>query len=67
MFGNRGIYHNGLTAVTMHAVPWVVTEQMPAFKDDVWEFYCTNTDWTQARDLAKEMPDKLHDLQRLFA
>jgi len=40
---------------------------MPAFKDDVWEFYCTNTDWTRARDLAKEMPDKLHDLQRLFA
>jgi arylsulfatase len=39
---------------------------MPAFDDDVWELYDTNTDWTQARDLAKEMPDKLRELQRLF-
>ena len=36
------------------------------FDDDVWELYDTNTDWTQAHDLAKEMPDKLHELQRLW-
>ena len=28
--------------------------------------YDTNTDWTQSKDLAKEQPEKLHELQRLF-
>ena len=39
---------------------------MPAFDDDVWELYDTTTDWTQARDLAAEHPEKLHELQRLW-
>ncbi len=68
MFGNRGIYHNGWTAVTKHRTPWEtgVGVQMPAFDDDVWELYDTNTDWSQSKDLAKEMPEKLHELQRLW-
>ena len=64
MFVNRGIYHKGWTAVTRHSIPWVATP-MPAFDDDVWELYGPD-DWTQARDLAAEQPDKLRDLQRLF-
>jgi arylsulfatase len=40
--------------------------EMPAFADDVWELYDTSTDWSQARDLAAEMPDKLAELQELF-
>ena len=36
------------------------------FNDDVWELYDTNTDWTQAHDLAAEMPEKLAELQRQF-
>jgi arylsulfatase len=28
--------------------------------------YDTNTDWTQSKDLAKEHPKKLAELQRLF-
>jgi arylsulfatase A-like enzyme len=67
MFGNRGIYHKGWTAVTRHKTPWVlVGEKTPAFDDDVWELYDTNKDWSQAKDLSKEMPDKLHQLQRLW-
>src|SRR6201991_1307138 len=43
MFGNRGIYHKGWTAVTRHKTPWLlVGEQAPAFDDDVWELYDTN-------------------------
>jgi arylsulfatase A-like enzyme len=64
MFCNRGIYHQGWTAVTRHSIPWVSTE-MPAFDDDVWELYGPD-DWTQAHDLAGEQPEKLHELQRLF-
>jgi hypothetical protein len=67
MFGNRGIYHQGWTAVTKHKTPWLlVGEDVPAFDDDVWELYDTRTDWTQARDLASEQPDRLHELQRLW-
>ena len=65
--GNRGIYHKGWTAVTKHRTPWDVgaIKTIP-FDDDVWELYNTNADWTQAHDLAKKMPDKLHELQRLW-
>ena len=67
MFCNRGIYHKGWTAVTRHSIPWEgAAEGLPAFDDDVWELYDTNKDWTQARDLAKEMPEKLAELQRLW-
>ena len=67
MFGNRGIYHKGWTAVTRHKTPWIlIGEKTPAFDDDVWELYDTNVDWSQANDLAQQMPDKLHELQRLW-
>jgi arylsulfatase len=66
MMGNRGIYHRGWTAVTKHRTPWVVSGAMTPFDDDVWELYDTTSDWTQSHDLAREHPDKLHHLQRLF-
>ncbi|MGB5135194.1 MAG: arylsulfatase [Prochlorococcaceae cyanobacterium] len=67
MAGNRGIYHKGWTAVTRHRTPWVTGQvQLAAFDDDVWELYDTSTDWTQAQDLAREHPQKLHELQRLW-
>jgi len=67
MFGNRGIYHQGWTAVTRHKTPWIlIGEKTPTFDDDVWELYDTNKDWSQANNLAKQMPEKLHQLQRLW-
>ncbi len=67
MFGNRGIYHKGWTAVTRHRFPWVSSSAvLPAFDDDVWELYDTSKDWTQAHDLSKEQPEKLAELQRLW-
>jgi arylsulfatase A-like enzyme len=67
MFGNRGIYHKGWTAVTRHKTPWLlIGEKTPAFDDDVWELYDTEKDWSQAKDLSKQMPEKLHELQRLW-
>jgi arylsulfatase len=67
MIGNRGIYHKGWTAVTRHRTPWKTgAVQLPAFDDDVWELYDTNTDWSQARDLARDQPEKLKELQRLW-
>jgi arylsulfatase len=67
MFGNRGIYHKGWTAVTRHKTPWLlVGEKTPPFDDDNWELYDTTKDWSQANNLAKQMPEKLRDLQRLW-
>ena len=65
MFCNRGIYHRGWTAVTRHSTPWVMAP-LPPFAGDTWELYDTNTDWTQAHDLADEMPEKLEELKALF-
>ncbi len=64
MFCNRGIYHEGWTAVTRHSTPWVMAEN-PPLDADVWELYGPD-DWTQARDLSAEQPEKLRELQTLF-
>jgi arylsulfatase A-like enzyme len=65
MFVNRGIYHQSWTAVTRHSTPWDPTSPLPALEDDVWELYGPD-DWTQARNLATEQPERLAHLQRLF-
>ncbi len=67
MFGNRGIYHKGWSAVTKHKTPWVmVGGDLPAFDDDVWELYDGSKDYSQARNLAAEQPERLAELQRLW-
>jgi arylsulfatase len=67
MFANRGIYHQGWSAVTKHRTPWVmVGGDPPAFDDDVWELYDGSNDFSQAHDLAAEHPEKLAQLQRLW-
>ena len=67
MFGNRGVYHRGWSAVTKHKTPWLMVGQtMPPFDDDVWELYDGNHDYSQARNLAAENPEMLATLQRLW-
>ena len=66
MFGNRGIYHRGWSAVTKHRTPWLMTEVAPPFADDVWELYDGSSDFSQANDLSAEHPEKLAELQRLW-
>jgi hypothetical protein len=64
MFCNPGHLPRGLDSGHPDSIPWVATET-PAFDDDVWELYGAGG-WTQAHDLAKELPEKLAELQRLF-
>ena len=67
MFCNRGIYHKGWTAVTRHGtVPWIMLGKQPSLDEDVWELYDTTKDWSQANNLAAQMPEKLAELKRLF-
>ena len=64
MFVNRGIYHQGWTAVTRHSTP-VGDGAAAAARRRLWELYGPD-DWTQAHDLAAEQPERLAHLQRLF-
>jgi arylsulfatase len=66
MFGNRGLYYKGWSAVTNHRIPWVLTGTLPPFDDDTWELYDGRTDHSQAHDLARENPEMLAKLQRLW-
>ena len=64
IMGNRGIYHNGWTASTKHRTPWKA-DTPPPFDADVWELYGPD-DWSQARNLVADNPEKLAELQRLW-
>jgi len=67
MFGNRGIYSNGWTAVTKHRTPWLTGQiKTLPFNEDVWELYDTTKDFSQAENLAAKYPDKLTELRALF-
>ncbi|MFF3065996.1 sulfatase-like hydrolase/transferase [Oerskovia sp. NPDC057915] len=66
MFGNRGVYFKGWSAVTKHRTPWILVGDTIAFDDDVWELYDGSADYSQAHDLSAEHPDRLHLLQRLW-
>jgi arylsulfatase len=59
MLGSRAIWSDGWTAVTWHkkGSPW---------EDDRWELYHTDEDFSQARDLAGEQPDRLAALEDLW-
>ncbi len=65
IFGNRGIYHEGWSAVTLHQVPWDLANSGGPFADDTWELYAPD-DYTQVNDIASEHPAKLRELQDLF-
>lgn len=76
MFGNRAIYDDGwLACARLDRVPWKTDpETLARFAPgrgwdpdaDRWELYDTRADFSQARDLAAEHPEKLAALKALF-
>ena len=66
IFGNRGIYHDGWLASTLHNIPWLWNQKLPPLEDDVWELYDLRTDFSQADNVAAQFPDKLKELRSLF-
>jgi arylsulfatase A-like enzyme len=75
MYGNRGIYKDGWWAASMlPRIPWVVTpEIMKQFAPGVfdpgtleWELYYLPDDFTQARNLAAEHPERVRELDDLW-
>jgi arylsulfatase len=67
LFGNRGIYADGWTAVTLHRGkrPWVLNAE-GTLEGDVWELYNLEEDFSQSNNLADQYPEKLAELQALF-
>jgi arylsulfatase A-like enzyme len=68
--GNRGIYHDGWMANTGPPSPvWELgTGKLPDLATGYkWELYHIADDYSQYDDLAAKMPDKLKEMQALFA
>lgn len=67
--GHRSLYHDGWMASARHSMlPWDVGLPVSPtpFEDDVWELYHLEQDFSQSRNLAEQMPEKLRMLQDLF-
>ena len=69
--GSRGIYHKGWMASTFGPrVPWVTGVPPGIFEwtpdKDTWELYNLEEDWSQANDLAAELPEKLAQMKDLW-
>jgi arylsulfatase len=67
LFGNRAIYADGWTAVTLHKGrrPWVLNKE-GSIDTDVWELYNLKEDFSQSTNLADKHPEKLEELKALF-
>ncbi|MBI3866391.1 MAG: arylsulfatase [Planctomycetia bacterium] len=65
IFGNRGIYHDGWLAHTVHRAAWENKARHP-FLEDKWELYHVDEDFSSATDLSAKNPAKLKELQELF-
>ena len=76
MYGSRAIYKDGWWACTkLDKLPWDFgPETLARFgpggswnpDDDVWELYHLPDDFSQARDVAADHPDKVAELTELF-
>jgi arylsulfatase len=72
VMGSRAIYHDGWMASAFGPrTPWLpgAPAGMATWTpdNDRWELYNLDEDWSQAYDLAEEMPDKLAQMRELFA
>ena len=70
--GSRGLYHDGWFACTFGPfVPWDTpgtSRRLAAWQpdEDVWELYDLSTDFSQARDLSRQHPQRLATMQAMF-
>lgn len=65
MFGNRGIYHDGWFARTIHRPAWA-QKPKTTLQNDTWELYNTKEDFSLSKDLSSAQPEMLKTLQALF-
>jgi arylsulfatase A-like enzyme len=64
---NRAIYQDGwIASTTPLRLPWQTVGKAPDPNEFPWELYNSNNDFSQSKDLAKQDPAKLRQLQGLF-
>lgn len=65
--GHRAIYADGWVASAFQGVPWMMTGSVGNFDKTRWELYNIEKDFSQANDLAARYPEKLREMQAIFA
>lgn len=65
IFGNRGLYHDGWLAHTVHRAAWEAKPRRPLLEDE-WQLFHVAEDFSSANDVAAENPEKLKELKDLF-
>jgi arylsulfatase len=72
IMGSRAIYHDDWIACALGPrLPWVqglppgIRDWTP--DDDTWELYDLSADWSQARDVTADHPEKLAAMKEMFA
>ncbi|MBV8489170.1 MAG: arylsulfatase [Candidatus Eremiobacteraeota bacterium] len=73
MFGARAMYQDGWIATTdPFTPPWLIAVAKPnpdPWNNATWHLYhvAPDADWSEYEDVAQQYPDRLKDLQALFA
>lgn len=67
ILANQGIYHDGWMASALYSIPWnpntPTTDPLNGLN---WELYHVDKDFSQAKNLADQMPEKLQEMRELF-
>ena len=63
---NTGIYHDGWFCGCVDKAPWFDKPFHDKLEDNEWELYNLAEDWACAHDLAKEMPEKVEEMRKIF-
>ncbi|MBD9454681.1 arylsulfatase [Rhizobium sp. RHZ02] len=66
IFANRGMYKDGWWAASLASEPWVAERGEFDPLKAKWELYNLNEDFTQAKNVADQNPDKVQELSALW-
>ncbi len=68
ILGNRAIYSDGwVAATTPPEAPWIsVTKKLDPITEWDWELYHVAEDFSEAKNVADQYPEKLREMQLLF-
>lgn len=67
MYANRAIYHDGwIAGARSGKLPWVHSGEFD-FEKQPWELYDIRSDYSESHNLATAQPEKLREMQDLFA
>lgn len=66
IFSNRAIYDKGWIACAQHTFPWRQDFAPGNWDADQWELYNIDDDFSEAKNLAAQFPEKLEELKQIF-